>query len=99
MVHERHWHGWPQGRVSRLGDSVARIGLRIVVFGGAAAMLLVGAPEPTLGAAASGGAQAVALPNLAWVRCGGPIGGMGYDIRMRPDNPDTMLVTESSTGV
>lgn len=33
------------------------------------------------------------------MRTGGPIGGMGYDIRMRPDNPDVMYVTDAVAGV
>jgi len=36
---------------------------------------------------------------LHWVRTGGPLGGLGYDIRMRPDNPDIMYVTEAWSGV
>jgi photosystem II stability/assembly factor-like uncharacterized protein len=35
----------------------------------------------------------------AWVRLGGPPGGLGYDIRMQPDNPDIMYVTDSHAGV
>jgi photosystem II stability/assembly factor-like uncharacterized protein len=34
-----------------------------------------------------------------WVRCGGPLGGLGYDIRMRPDNPDILYVTDAYAGV
>ncbi|MCK4394460.1 hypothetical protein KAX17_16275, partial [Candidatus Bipolaricaulota bacterium] len=34
-----------------------------------------------------------------WVRTGGPLGGLGYDIRMRPDNPDIMYVTDAHAGV
>ena len=34
-----------------------------------------------------------------WVRTGGPLGGVGYDIRMRPGEPDTMYVTDAYTGV
>jgi photosystem II stability/assembly factor-like uncharacterized protein len=34
-----------------------------------------------------------------WVRLGGPPGGIGYDIRMRPDKPDTMVVTDSGGGI
>jgi len=34
-----------------------------------------------------------------WQRLGGPIGGLGYDIRMRPDNPDIMFVTDAWAGV
>jgi photosystem II stability/assembly factor-like uncharacterized protein len=35
----------------------------------------------------------------AWVRTGGPLGGLGYDVRMRPDNPDIMYVTDAWAGV
>jgi len=38
-------------------------------------------------------------PGLHWVRTGGPLGGLGYDIRMRPDNPDIMYVTDAWSGV
>jgi len=34
-------------------------------------------------------------PSLTWVRTGGPLGGLGYDVRMRPDNPDMMYVTDA----
>ena len=34
-----------------------------------------------------------------WVRAGGPLGGLGYDVRMRPDNPDIMYVTDAWAGV
>ena len=37
--------------------------------------------------------------STAWVRTGGPSGGIGYDIRMRPDNPDIMYVTDALAGV
>lgn len=37
--------------------------------------------------------------SLTWTRTGGPHGGVGYDIRMRPDNPDTLLVTDNASGV
>jgi len=36
---------------------------------------------------------------LSWVRTGGPHGGVGYDIRMRPDNPDDLMVTDNRSGV
>ncbi|NOY97712.1 MAG: DUF1080 domain-containing protein [Chloroflexi bacterium] len=36
---------------------------------------------------------------LTWVWLGGPPGGLGYDIRMRPDNPDVMFVTDAHAGV
>jgi photosystem II stability/assembly factor-like uncharacterized protein len=38
-------------------------------------------------------------PRLTWVRTGGPLGGLGYDVRMRPDNPDIMYVTDAWAGV
>jgi photosystem II stability/assembly factor-like uncharacterized protein len=34
-----------------------------------------------------------------WVRTGGPAGGIGYDIRVRPDNPNVMYVTDAMAGV
>ena len=36
---------------------------------------------------------------LTWVRTGGPLGGLGYDVRMRPDNPNMMYVTDAWAGV
>ena len=35
----------------------------------------------------------------SWVKLGGPPGGLGYDIRMRPDNPDEMYVTDARAGL
>ncbi|UCC97959.1 MAG: hypothetical protein JSW66_19190 [Phycisphaerales bacterium] len=35
----------------------------------------------------------------AWVRTGGPLGGLGYDVRMRPDHLDMMYVTDAWAGV
>ena len=37
--------------------------------------------------------------SVEWVRTGGPLGGLGYDVRMRPDNPDIMYVTDAWAGV
>jgi photosystem II stability/assembly factor-like uncharacterized protein len=34
----------------------------------------------------------------SWVQLGGPPGGLGYDIRMVPDNPDIMYVTDGFAG-
>jgi len=34
-----------------------------------------------------------------WTRLWGPPGGLGYDVRMRPDNPDIMYVTASPGGI
>jgi len=42
---------------------------------------------------------ATAPPGLEWVRTGGPLGGLGYDIRMHPDDPDVMYVTDAFAGV
>ncbi|MFL7869794.1 MAG: family 16 glycoside hydrolase, partial [Anaerolineales bacterium] len=39
------------------------------------------------------------LSSLTWVRTGGPLGGLGYDIRMMPDHPDTLLVSDAWAGV
>ncbi len=36
---------------------------------------------------------------MTWVRTGGPLGGLGYDVRMRPDNTDFMYVTDAWAGV
>ena len=39
------------------------------------------------------------LADQSWVRMGGPIGGLGYDIRMSPEDPDIMFVTDAWAGV
>ncbi len=39
------------------------------------------------------------LTDQTWVRLGGPPGGVGYDIRMNPVNPDIMYVTDSGAGI
>ena len=33
-----------------------------------------------------------------WIRTGGPPGGLGYDIRIHPVNPDIVLVTDNPSG-
>ena len=38
-------------------------------------------------------------PGYVWKKLGGPLGGLGYDIRMRPDNLDIMYVTDAWAGV
>jgi photosystem II stability/assembly factor-like uncharacterized protein len=38
-------------------------------------------------------------PQPMWSKTGGPIGGVGYDVRMRPDNPDALFVTDTFSGV
>lgn len=40
-----------------------------------------------------------AQQELIWVRTGGPLGGLGYDVRMRPDNPKLMYVSDAWAGV
>ena len=37
--------------------------------------------------------------DLTWIRTGGPLGGLGYDVRMSPDNPDKMFVTDAYAGI
>ncbi|MEK7848938.1 MAG: family 16 glycoside hydrolase, partial [Chloroflexota bacterium] len=37
--------------------------------------------------------------SLRWQKTGGPSGGLGYDVRMRTDNPDRMYVTDAWSGV
>lgn len=37
--------------------------------------------------------------NLTWTWTSGPLGGMGYDVRMSPDNPDVLYVTDAKAGV
>lgn len=39
------------------------------------------------------------LKGYTWIRTGGPLGGLGYDVRMRPDNPDVLFVTDAWAGV
>lgn len=39
------------------------------------------------------------LANQTWVRLGGPLGGIGYDIKMDPTNPDVMYVTDAFSGI
>ena len=41
---------------------------------------------------------APAYQSQAWTYTGGPIGGLGYDIRMDPTNPDVMYVTDAWAG-
>lgn len=49
--------------------------------------------------ATTAGATDVGAEGLVWVRTGGPLGGLGYDVRMHPDNPDLMYVTDAFAGV
>ena len=38
-------------------------------------------------------------PHLTWVRTGGPLGGIGYDVRIDPTNPQTIYATDAFSGV
>ncbi|KAA3643485.1 MAG: hypothetical protein DWQ07_23525 [Chloroflexi bacterium] len=40
-----------------------------------------------------------AYEQLPWIYTGGPVGGLGYDVRMDPRNPDIMYVTDALAGV
>jgi len=48
---------------------------------------------------APGTSSEPAYRSTPWVYLGGPLGGLGYDVRMRPDNPDVMFVTDAWAGV
>lgn len=62
--------------------------------------VIVGIPTQAITPAASAGKTVVAPPNtLKWINTGGPLGGLGYDIRMSPENPDVMYVTDAKAGV
>lgn len=52
-----------------------------------------------LGSTAPEQPSILAPSDLAWEYTGGPLGGLGYDVRMRPDNPDIMYVTDAHSGV
>jgi len=39
------------------------------------------------------------LGGFFWVKAGGPLGGIGYDVRMRPDNPGVLFVTDTNSGI
>lgn len=43
--------------------------------------------------------QTLPDPNLVWRRTGGPLGGIGYDIRVDPTNPRILYVTDAWSGV
>ncbi|MBT7308418.1 MAG: hypothetical protein HN842_09370 [Gammaproteobacteria bacterium] len=38
-------------------------------------------------------------PGAPWVATGGPAGGLGYDVRIHPDEPEKMFVTDANAGV
>ena len=43
-------------------------------------------------------APAGSMPTMPWVATGGPIGGLGYDIRMDPRDSNIMYVTDALSG-
>lgn len=53
----------------------------------------------TLLPASAGEHHTSPLADLTWERLGGPLGGLGYDIRMDPRNPDVMYVSDAWAGV
>jgi photosystem II stability/assembly factor-like uncharacterized protein len=59
---------------------------------------LVTLPTPTF-AAPPTQESGSPLANQTWVRLGGPLGGLGYDIRVNPVDPNTMFVTDADAGV
>jgi photosystem II stability/assembly factor-like uncharacterized protein len=61
--------------------------------------VVVGDLTPTGATPAAPGTAPTLPAGLSWLRTGGPLGGLGYDIRMRPDNPDIMFVTDAKAGV
>lgn len=60
-------------------------------------VMVEGAPAVETQASTAPGAPA--YQSSSWVRLGGPPGGLGYDIRMQPDNPDIMYVTDANAGI
>ncbi len=82
-----------------LDDSTAYVD-DIAILAGASQPAGPSAPPPTaLPPVAVPTAAGSSPTSLTWVRTGGPLGGLGYDIRMRPDNPDRMFVTDAWAGV
>jgi len=88
-----------------LGTSMERREVEIIVSGAGDQPEV--SPEP-----ATPSAQGIVIPVIpeisgtgipayqseAWVSTGGPPGGLGYDIRMDPRNPDVMYVTDAYGG-
>jgi len=69
---------------------------RVAHFAFIVMLVVIGVTEDPVRAQ---GSSSDGLANQKWVRLGGPSGGLGYDIRMRPDNPDVMYVTDAWAGV
>ena len=106
MARERSQHGWTRwwslrrpgasgptraGAACALTAAILAVALLVTLAANAGA-------SPEQSPAAGSQLRAAATLNLTWVRCGGPLGGMGYDIRMQTNDPDTMLVTDANSG-
>jgi len=74
-----------QGSTAQIDD--------ILIYGGAEAA------SGTQGQEEDAQEEDGAPSSLSWVRTGGPLGGLGYDVRMDPRNPDRMYVTDAFAGV
>jgi photosystem II stability/assembly factor-like uncharacterized protein len=72
-----------------LGAISLEIDEMVLIYDGGAPMITPG-PES---------ADIVQEKDLSWIRTGGPLGGLGYDVRMHPHNPDFLFVTDAFAGV
>jgi photosystem II stability/assembly factor-like uncharacterized protein len=83
-----------------LGTSVDRRELEVKVIGTGEGPAAGVEPEPQEQASSPGPVVpgVPAYQSEGWISLGGPPGGLGYDIRMHPDNPDIMYVTDAFTG-
>ena len=79
-------------------------GVSLLLVAGLAGVLPPGSaeaspmPETPLLANAESTPRTPAYQAGTWVYTGGPIGGLGYDIRMDPRNPDVMCITDAWAG-
>jgi photosystem II stability/assembly factor-like uncharacterized protein len=64
---------------------------------GALPTAVIESPPETEPSTSEGGQPAYL--STPWVFTGGPSGGLGYDIRMKPDNLDVLFVTDAFMGV
>ena len=69
------------------------VGLVVIFF-----FILLVVPAQTY-AAPSIQEEGSPLADQTWVRLGGPLGGIGYDIKMDPEDPDVMYVTDTNSGI
>jgi photosystem II stability/assembly factor-like uncharacterized protein len=73
----------------------------LVLFGMIAALFWQpgsSASDPAAQIANPGSAPQPAYASASWVYTGGPLGGLGYDVRMDPRNSSVMYVTDSWAG-